>query len=95
MPDSMFPNARRLLRRTLDRAGIERIDSAGHVIDVHALRHTALSRMARRGVPLVVAQRIAGHSSPEITSRHYVHVELEDLRCGVEGGREGRRVGRV
>lgn len=88
-------NARRLLRRTLDRAGIERIDSAGRVIDVHALRHTALSCMARRGVPLVVAQRIAGHASPEITSRHYVHVELEDLRCGVEGGREWRRVGRV
>jgi len=84
-------NARRLLRRTLDRAGIDRINSAGHVIDVHALRHTALSRMARRGVPLVIAQRIAGHSSPDITSRHYVHVDLEDLRVGVEEcGREKR-----
>ena len=84
-------NARRLLRRTLDRAGIDRINSAGHVIDVHALRHTALSRMARRGVPLIVAQRIAGHSSPEITSRHYVHVDLEDLRVGVEESEREKR----
>jgi len=79
-------NARRLLRRTLDRAGIERVDPTGRVIDVHALRHTALSRMARRGVPLVVAQRIAGHSSPDITSRHYLHLDLEELRAGVERG---------
>lgn len=92
---SYTTNARRLLRRTLDRACIERIDSAGRVPDVHALRHTSLSCIARRGMLLVVTQRIAGHASPEMTSRHYVHVDTEDLRVGVEGGRQARRVGKM
>jgi integrase len=77
-------NARRLLRRILERAGIERFDSQGRVVDIHALRHTAASRMARRGVPLVVTQRILGHSDPKLTARVYTHLEVEDLRAAVE-----------
>jgi len=88
---SYTTNARRLLRRVLDRAGIARRDALGRVIDIHALRTSSLTRLARRGVPLVVAQRIAGHSSPLITSKHYVHTELEALRVAVEGVNALRR----
>jgi integrase len=81
-------NGRRLLHRVLDRAGIARRDALGRVIDIHALRHTAATRMARRGVPLVVAQRVLGHASPEMTAKVYTHLGLEDLRVAVE--REGQ-----
>jgi len=84
-------NARRLLRRVLDRAGIARIDALGRVIDIHALRHTAATRMARRSVPLVVAQRVLGHSSPELTAKVYTHLELDDLRVVVADGAAERR----
>ena len=76
--------ARRVLRRVLDRAGIARIDALGRVVDIHALRHTAATSMARRGVPLVVAQRVLGHASPEMTAKVYTHLGLEDLRGAVE-----------
>ena len=80
-------NARRLLRRVLERAGIARADALGRVVDVHALRHTAASRMARNGVPLLVTQRVLGHADPKLTARVYTHLELDDLRTAVEPGR--------
>ncbi len=82
---SYTTNARRLLRRVLDRAGIARRDALGRVVDIHALRHTGATRMARRGVPLVVAQRVLGHASPEMTAKVYTHLDLSDLRVAVEG----------
>jgi integrase len=88
---SYTTNARRLLYRVLDRAGIARCDALGRVIDIHGLRHTAATRMARRGVPLVVAQRVLGHASPELTAKVYTHLEVEDLRVAVEGGRATAR----
>jgi integrase len=47
--------------------------------------------MARRGVPLVVAQRVLGHSDPKLTAKVYTHLEVDDLRVAVEGGRVARR----
>jgi integrase len=87
-------NGRRLLRRVLDRAGIARRDALGRLVDIHALRHTAATGMARRGVPLVVAQRVLGHASPEMTAKVYTHMGLEDLRGAVEGVVEQPRRGR-
>jgi len=84
-------NARRLLRRVMDRAGIARRDALGRVVDIHGLRHTAATRMARRGVPLVVAQRVLGHSDPKLTARAYTHLEAADLRVAVEGVSKPRR----
>jgi len=75
--------ARILFRRVLERAGIDRVDQRGRVIDLHALRHTAASRMARNGVPLVVAQKVLGHASPDMTARVYTHLEVDDLREAV------------
>lgn len=47
--------------------------------------------MARRGVPLVVAQRVLGHSDPKLTARAYTHLEAADLRVAVSGTSEARR----
>lgn len=74
--------ARRTFRRVLDRAGIDRKNAEG-VVDIHALRHTAATRMVRNGVSLAVAQRVLGHSDPAMTARFYTHLEVEDLRGAV------------
>jgi integrase len=72
------------LSRILKRAKIERVDAHGEVIDVHSLRHSAASRLARSGAPITHTQRILGHSSVEMTSKYYVHVGVEELREAVE-----------
>lgn len=78
-------NAMRVHDRLLAKAGIARVDEQGRKIDLHSLRHTTASRFARSGVPLVVAQRILGHSTPVLTAKHYVHLGVEELREAVEG----------
>ncbi len=40
---------------------------------IHALRHTACSRLANRGVPVEVIRRFAGHSSIMVTMK-YMHL---------------------
>lgn len=77
-------NAMRIFVRTLEAAGIERVDDAGRQLDIHALRHTAATRLARAGVGLVQAQRILGHADPKLTARVYSHLEPEDLRDAIE-----------
>lgn len=70
--------------RILDRAGIERVDAQGRTLDIHALRHTFASRLARAGVPLQQVQRLLGHSDPKLTAQIYTHLETDDLRDAVE-----------
>ena len=43
----------------------------------HSLRSTALTGMAESGVPIASLQRIAGHSSIEVTAKHYLNVKPE------------------
>jgi len=78
-------NLMRTFRRVLQNAGIVRVDSQGQSLDLHALRATCATRLARSGAPLVATQRILGHSDPKLTARHYLLVETEDLRAAVEG----------
>jgi integrase len=84
-------NARRVFRRLLDAAGIERIDALGRKLDIHALRGTAATRLARRGVSMAVTQRLLGHKTVEMTAKHYTRLEVEDVRAAMEGASEVRR----
>jgi len=69
-----------------------RVDARAQTLDVHALRATCATRLARSGAPLVATQRILGHSDPKLTARHYLLLESEDLRTVVEGiAATGRR----
>jgi integrase len=77
-------NAMRILNRVLVRAGIVRENHLGQ-LDIHALRHTFASRLARTGAGLVQAQRLLGHADPKLTARVYTHLGVEDLRDAVEG----------
>jgi integrase len=76
-------NLMRIHDRLLEAAGIDRVDARGRKLDVHALRHSAATRFARAGVPLIQAQRILGHSDPKLTAGIYSHLEAEDLRDAI------------
>lgn len=78
-------NVMRVFNRLLRAAGIPKVNAQGGKLDLHALRTTAASRMARNGVPLVQTQRILGHSDPKLTAQVYTDLSAEDLRGAVDG----------
>jgi integrase len=49
----------------------------------HDLRHSFISMMAERNVPLAVVQSMVGHISPAIT-RLYTHISTQAARAAVE-----------
>jgi integrase len=48
-----------------------------------ATRHTAVSRALKAGVPLDEVSAAVGHSSPEITARHYAHFVRKQFALGL------------
>lgn len=77
-------NALKRLLGVLELASIPRFDDRGEKVDIHALRHTYASRLARNGVGMVQAQRLLGHADPRLTMAIYTHVGVEELRGAVE-----------
>lgn len=71
-------------RKDFQRAGIERIDAEGRVIDLHALRTTLGTQLARAGVTPQVAQRIMRHSDYRTTLRHYTVLGLTDTAAAID-----------
>jgi len=65
-------------------AKVARRDGGGRVVDIHALRHTFGTMLAKAGVPLQVAQRAMRHSSPTLTANVYTHLGLLDVAGAVE-----------
>lgn len=60
-------------------AGILAIDADGRVADLHALRTTLCTNLARLGVPIQLTQRAMRHSDPRTTQRHYTMLGLADV----------------
>src|SRR5262249_29019731 len=71
-------------RQILKRAGIPDVDELGRSVVIHSTRHTFASQLGRAGVGLVQAQRLLGHSTPELTAQVYTHLGIDDLRTAVE-----------
>jgi integrase len=69
--------------RLLEAASIDRLDAQGRQLDIHAMRHSAATRFARTGMPLMHAQFVLGHSDPKLAARVYSHLGVEDLRGAV------------
>jgi integrase len=67
-------------RAVLELAAIPIVDARGEKLDVHALRYTCATRLARSGVGHIQAQKLLGHSDPRLTSMIYTHLDSEDLR---------------
>jgi integrase len=78
-------NPMRILDRILKAAGILKHTVDGRKLDIHALRHTFATRLARSGAPLTHAQRLLGHSDPKLTAAVYTHLDAEDLRGAING----------
>lgn len=56
----------------------------GEQADFHALRHTYLSRLGRSGASAKVMQRLARHSTVELTLGRYTHASVYDLASAVD-----------
>lgn len=71
VPDVKY--IRRYMHTVADRAGVPRIPPKN-------LRSTYISLLNSLGVPLSVIQQAVGHSSPDVTSKHYIRVFDASLR---------------
>ncbi len=82
-------NAMRIFNRLLEKAGIDKVDAVGDKLDIHAIRHTCNSRLARRGVGVDQRQKLLGHSDPKLTAQVYTHLDVEDLREAIASPQAG------
>jgi len=62
---------------------INKRDQHGRVIDVHCLRHTYATMLAKAGLPLQQAQRLMRHSDPKLTASVYTHLGVLDGAAAV------------
>ncbi|MBL8762331.1 MAG: site-specific integrase [Phycisphaerae bacterium] len=60
------------------------IDRDGRRLDLHALRHSFVTRLARANVPPKVAQKLARHSTITLTMNVYAHLDAGAPRDAVE-----------
>lgn len=58
-------------------------ERAGVRQGLHNFRHTVITRIAR-SYPTGIASAVAGHSSTDVTQRHYIHASAEDRRSVVD-----------
>jgi integrase len=68
------------LRADLEAAGIAYRDEAGRFRDFHGMRATFCTNLERGGASLQAAQKLARHSTPDLTSKHYTLLEDGDKR---------------
>ncbi len=77
-------HAATMLREDLKAAEIPYVDGRGETFDFHALRGQFVTEMDRAGVSLVKAQRLARHSSPNLTANLYTRLRIDDLKPEVD-----------
>lgn len=76
--------AGKFFQRDLKRAGIPYRDESGRVADFHSLRHTFITSLAKAGVHPSKAQRLARHSTINLTMNVYTSLEIDDLRSALD-----------
>lgn len=74
----------KMMMADLARAGIDYRDDDGQQADFHALRHTFLSRLGRSGASAKAMQRLARHTTVQLTLGRYTHANLFDLKSAVD-----------
>ena len=75
-------NAQRV--EDFEAAGIHLIDEQGRVADLHSLRSTLGTWLARAGVAPQVARRMMRHADYSTTLKHYTTLHLDDTRRAVD-----------
>ena len=81
--DIDWRNLLRTFNLDLVAAGIPKRDAQGRTVDVHCLRHTFATLLARNGVSPGIAQKLMRHSDIRLTMNTYTHLELADTACAV------------
>jgi integrase len=71
-------------RKDFKRAGVAQTDEDGRTADLHALRTTLGTNLAREGVAPQIAQRIMRHADYKTTLTHYTVLGLTDTAAAVE-----------
>ncbi|XZE22523.1 tyrosine-type recombinase/integrase [Pirellulaceae bacterium SH449] len=66
--------------RDIEVAGIPRVDAEGRQIDIHALRYSFGTMLARAGVHVSLAQRLMRHSKPELTIGIYTCLDSGEAK---------------
>ena len=74
----------RNLKKDLAAAGIAERDGQGFVIDLHSMRHTFATMLAKGGIPQRVAQELMRHSDPRLTANVYTHLGMTDTRSALD-----------
>ena len=81
--DIDWRNLLRTFNLDLAAAGIAKRDAQGRTVDVHSLRHTFATLLARNGVSPSVAQKLMRHSDIRLTMNLYTHLDLADTAGAV------------
>ena len=66
------------LKKELQRAGVEFVNSAGERADFHALRHTFATSLEATGCSRATKKRLMRHAAEDITDG-YTHAELSEM----------------
>ncbi len=91
--ESLGPNERlfriprdfiRVFDRDLKFAGIEKANSLGETLDIHCLRHTFATMLARAGVNPQDAQKLMRHTDINLTMGVYTHLGLIDKANAIQ-----------
>ena len=81
--DIDWRNLLRTFNLDLAAAGIPKRDAQGRTVDVHCLRHTFATLLARNGVSPSIAQKLMRHSDIRLTMNTYTHLDLADTAGAV------------
>lgn len=93
IPDTLPADARlftiplhliRNLKKDLAAAGIPERDDRGFVVDLHSMRHTFATMLAKGGITPRVAQELMRHSDPRLTANVYTHLGMTDTRSALD-----------
>ncbi|MEL6715306.1 MAG: tyrosine-type recombinase/integrase, partial [Planctomycetota bacterium] len=74
----------KIMDRDLAFAGIEKRDDLGRTVDVHALRHSFCTHLAKGAVPMRTGQAAMRHSDPRLTACTYTDPALLDVRAALD-----------
>jgi len=69
----------KIFNRDIVLAGIEKRDALDRVVDVHCLRHSHASLLAKAGVAPAVTQKSMRHSDVKLTMEVYTHTALSEI----------------
>jgi site-specific recombinase XerC len=71
------------MAQDLKRAGIE-VGSGDNVVDMHSLRHSYITSLAKSGLPIKALMTLARHSDPKLTMKVYSHLSIHDTAAALE-----------